>query len=789
MSIATEVADGRVSGSVSYSPSSFGSSLHDDGPSHPPKREADFVDVVSTISKAYQRKRYLQMRSLNNIEWDQLGRGAHFQVSRSELSFEVVSATTGTVTEKILDHFVIKRARDSPRRRMTARECTTFIRELRVLDHLHAHEQIVTLKGIAWFYEHDDDLQPCPKPVLLLEKASTTLDSLVLSAERLDPDATANIFLDISVGLDAMHRAGIVHGDIKPENVLLFPHFYHADRTVEGFCAKLSDFSNAILQPSSGDPDPYHGGTPGYIAPELPGSRTWAELRLTDVWSLGMLFSVVASQSFEFRDMAAGATLPVDTLILIIRESFRQNIENSAMSLERSLMVQTLFACTLQRAPEERSLDRLIHSLEQYALKQNIRSAVDMLRDCREEQVTISYHHFRSLSGSVKQVLVDSLQAASEDETDPRCATALFELATIALSQYANPMTNAREGLAYLQRAAELGSTFDPRPRALYARIQGAFSDNALIDHIAEEGAQWLFESATRGHRTAFEDLLRNDPKRASLALSKKGYIDIGIGYCGPENDVDKFRMWINRTVGKGSHIDQLRTEHGHTVLHWAAATGQAQLIYLLDSEYATLLDTRSATGDTALLVAASYGQMESVLALLDLGADASILNDYEENIFHYLWCFTLEDAQTIIPNALACNAVLDQEAKERPFAGLRDTSPLVSGTPVERLAGRNRLDLVELLVYVFHATIGDSRNGNTTRRMLRLATRLHNHRLQRFLITYFRNRSSYEDLDLKDLYQTDDVSYVCDAAAGWISGVKLGTLISCAQRTLSSEI
>ena len=379
MTSGNQYAAGQYRDTLSWSRSSFGDSLGDPeltspGPEQqittaptwrPPSDKADFVSVVTAISNAYQCGQYLKMRSLNKIEWDELGSGRYFQVSRSNLEFEVISSTSQTTTKRVLEQFVIKRSRENDIKMMNAKENAKFVHELRILDHLRHQPHIVELKGIAWFYYHDDDLKPCPRPVFLLERATKTLESLILETDSLDPKFMISMLFEISSGLQIMHNAGIVHGDVKPDNILLFPRFAIHESAIEGYSAKLSDFSHAILQPPAGEMLSFHGGTPGYVAPELPGRVTWEQLKLTDVWSLGMLISVVVSQSFEFRNLARDG-MDTDELIQIIHTSFRHNVDNSAMSIRRSQLMQDLCSCTLQKDAASRHLDRVVQSFEEY---------------------------------------------------------------------------------------------------------------------------------------------------------------------------------------------------------------------------------------------------------------------------------------------------------------------------------------------------------------------------------------------------------------------------------------
>lgn len=107
----------------------------------------------------------------------------------------------------------------------------------------------------------------------------------------IEPAEACRILRNIAGALDTMHGAGLVHGDIKPANVMLDASL---DRAV------LIDFGLAMHLPSgwrssSGNWNPSElptakGGTPGYSAPEqLEAGRPPLAHPSLDVYALGAL--------------------------------------------------------------------------------------------------------------------------------------------------------------------------------------------------------------------------------------------------------------------------------------------------------------------------------------------------------------------------------------------------------------------------------------------------------------------------------------------------------------------
>src|SRR5215510_3114100 len=126
--------------------------------------------------------------------------------------------------------------------------------------------------------------------------------SVQLQRESLTLKSTLEIALQVASALDAAHRAGIVHRDIKPDNVMV-----RNDGIV-----KVLDFGLVKLSASNRPEVDREGqtkilvntregvimGTIGYMSPEQArGLETDAR---TDVWSLGCVLYEMISQTKPF---------------------------------------------------------------------------------------------------------------------------------------------------------------------------------------------------------------------------------------------------------------------------------------------------------------------------------------------------------------------------------------------------------------------------------------------------------------------------------------------------------
>ena len=149
--------------------------------------------------------------------------------------------------------------REQIRRRFTA--------EARAMARLE-HDNLVRMYDV----EEDGEL-----PFLVMELVmGGNLHDWVQRHGPMAPRLACQVTRQVTAGVGAAHQAGIVHRDVKPQNVLIAPN---------GVC-KLTDFGVALQSGHELTREGVALGTRGYMAPEQYGDAANVDVR-ADIFSLG----------------------------------------------------------------------------------------------------------------------------------------------------------------------------------------------------------------------------------------------------------------------------------------------------------------------------------------------------------------------------------------------------------------------------------------------------------------------------------------------------------------------
>jgi hypothetical protein len=201
-------------------------------------------------------------------------------------------------------------------------------RELELLSRLRSAPRLIRLYETLTV---DDPARPelDGATVLVLEKAEGSLAALLSRAPR--PAAGPALLAQICEGLAQLHRAGWVHGDLKPANVLL----------MRDGSARLADFNMAAELEGT------HAYTPAFSTPDYtPPELLWSEIgergrRIrpsADIWAFGVLAHLVLTDSYPLpggtpsarRDAAVAYARGTDELRLSpqLPDSWREIVRN-----------------------------------------------------------------------------------------------------------------------------------------------------------------------------------------------------------------------------------------------------------------------------------------------------------------------------------------------------------------------------------------------------------------------------------------------------------------------------
>lgn len=163
---------------------------------------------------------------------------------------------------------------------------------------------------------------------------------------------------DIAHGLSFLHKYGVVHGDVKLNNILIFEDPYRA---------KLADFGHSVLD--AGVSTKLPGGTEAYVAPEWRETASVGQLQLTDAFSYGIVFTSIMCGS----DIATWAVsrFGLDHLQALKedeRDIFLERLldlvnRHDDLTLEDPALVRAVMRATVRKDPLKRDLSRVVSLL------------------------------------------------------------------------------------------------------------------------------------------------------------------------------------------------------------------------------------------------------------------------------------------------------------------------------------------------------------------------------------------------------------------------------------------
>ncbi|KAL6563288.1 hypothetical protein OROHE_005875 [Orobanche hederae] len=166
-------------------------------------------------------------------------------------------------------------------------------------------------------------------------------------------DKLISMALDIARGMEYIHSKGIIHGDLKPDNILIG----------RDFGLKISDFGVACEEGSNDPSTNERVGTYRWMAPEVVKSKPYG--RKIDVYSFGLvLWELVAGGRTPFQGLN-----PIQAAIAVAHRNLRPTIPKECPDAMRAL-IEKCWALQPDRRPEFRQIVKVLEKFQSSSIDQ-----------------------------------------------------------------------------------------------------------------------------------------------------------------------------------------------------------------------------------------------------------------------------------------------------------------------------------------------------------------------------------------------------------------------------------
>ena len=501
---------------------------------------------------------------------------------------------------------------------------------------LNCHRNIVELIGYG--VEMDAWHQT---PFLVMSLAIGDL-SHFLSIQR-TWDVLQQLCLDVGCGLDLIHHCGLVHGDLKPLNILVFE-----DPHQGAYVAKLADFGFSI-----GELDTHNEGlvnlpgcSHGWAAPEvelhfeLETKITVKELMAADNYAYGLL--VVSTLCYN------GKILPRDQSGSLKDLGTLTSRLPSALGMILTRAIDELLKVDYAMRPPHVG----------HLLKDDSEACRKWLEACRESELDWrppsdrSFYDWElpSLAPFLVQGLEQSFHSSKAELTGPQL------LAMYLLKSFKDaPKADKSVQIEMLIEACR--KDFPPA-QAIVARVLRSY-DLTVTEYLSSEEAElWMSNAVATGSMFAYHEL---KPINSSLASQARDQF----------RDMAGYNQWYS-PLFEASPEGVQTLGLGNQAIHRYAAYGNLNaLMALLDTEPKSP-NSLNELGETALYKACLAGHHRVVLELCDRGADASITASiFEIGCLHWMHTFPTSTVDDVLSALL--------RAGGKPDHALADTGSIVN--------------------------------------------------------------------------------------------------------------
>ena len=136
----------------------------------------------------------------------------------------------------------------------------------------------------------------------------------------LTEDQLCVIFYQVFSGLIYLHENNIIHGDLKPENIMISSIEKNIETNEDYVWIKIIDFGTAKIFKKSIVKGDNIVGTLYYIAPEVFASNIEKYDEKSDIWSIGVILYKTITKKYPFR-----GTNDLETIQYIMEKEYDKN--------------------------------------------------------------------------------------------------------------------------------------------------------------------------------------------------------------------------------------------------------------------------------------------------------------------------------------------------------------------------------------------------------------------------------------------------------------------------------
>ncbi|KAJ5102940.1 hypothetical protein N7532_003469 [Penicillium argentinense] len=536
---------------------------------------------------------------------------------------------------------------------------------------------------------------------------------------------------DVGAGLMALHKCGIVHGDLKMDNVVVFASLDRPSGTI----AKVSDFGHSILVSSAPEKRTQYFGTTLYNSPEVAQQKTQPilveNLHKCDIWAFGLCaWEILAdgqvyfqrswkhNPQFERSARSESLATPTDSetqedssidgddqhvfgrfdlsYLRILAGEFVNNMKIPGIGFEKGFL-RPLMDRTLQVDPSKRVSD--LNRLPIIGFWNKMSGAQSLQSKLATYAISgdIRYSIFsRDIGPNIiweqqKQLLIDFEAVAEKSRPDKSDGSAAFQTMLCYVNNFgtSQDLTKATQ---YIRKAEEAGHLI---ARILGSRMLDGFSATSTSAHKSYSECLALGFSVTRKVDASSSLTVHNGEEVVrfpNYESFRKAYIDmISWEAIDKVAKVDFLNTFVTQNLATARfHPLEIVVRHGDIEL-LEAMLSLTDSSMVLEQEKETLVAQAAACG---------YGKIACRL----LSKGAIIAYEISTSILHWLFCLDISSVRNVqqqLENTLSSSdlrTLVNRPCPQRIV--LHPQWPFqVHGTPLATAVATGNIEVVKSLL------------------------------------------------------------------------------------------